>query len=112
MTLPLTSETLRAAYDYLRTTPPFSRWKLPASYEVAFKVGRQNDVRGAHHYKYDDQSHEVIISEVCVGRTDSLLATMAHEMIHVHQQHAKHGAEFKRFAKAVCKRHGFDLQLF
>jgi len=34
MTLPLTPATLTAAYEFLRTTPPFKGWKLPHADEV------------------------------------------------------------------------------
>lgn len=119
MSLKLTVEMLRAAYDYVRTTPPFNRWNLPPSEVVTFKIGRMADIRGLHVYEFDTDKHSITISEVCVGRTSSLMEAMAHEMVHVHQQAAKtpgrrseHGAEFRKFAARVCKYHGFDLKLF
>jgi hypothetical protein len=44
---------------------------------------------------------------------------IGHEMIHVHEEHAKacredveHSAAFKKWAQQVCKVHGFDLKRF
>lgn len=36
--LHLTLEMLEGAYEYLRTTPPFRRWKLPPGADIEFHV--------------------------------------------------------------------------
>lgn len=116
MTLPLTVDTLRAAYDFLDTTPPFSRWNLPAGEDVKFKVIKDPALRGRY-WRRGDQ-HHIDVSSNATGHTLSLVAVMAHEMIHVHEEHAKacgrgeHSAAFKRWAVQVCKLHGFDPKLF
>jgi hypothetical protein len=113
--LHLTPEMLRAAYEYLRTTPPFRRWKLPPADEVEFHVTRHKDRTGDCE---TSAGHEPLIrvSATLVGWTASLLATMAHEMIHVHLDRKKvraaHGWEFRRAAAQVCRHHGFDPKLF
>ncbi len=118
MTLPLNKEMLAAAYDYLRTTPPFAKWNLPEGEDVMFAVVRDPAVRGW--YRLDEKSrHSIGISTRCIGRTDSLLVTMAHEMVHLFQRDARiespraeHNAAFNKLAERVCKRHGWDPLLF
>ncbi len=120
MTLHLTSEVLRGAYDFLRTTQPFHRWKLPPGVLVEFRVVATADARGWHtRSTARDSRHVVAVSRACIGRTDSLMMVMAHEMMHVHQSargtetsNTIHNAEFRRLARLVCRRHGFDPLLF
>ncbi len=112
MTLRLTPALLRATYEYLVQTPPFSRWGMPAGEDVRFRVTRSRDSRG-----YASGALEIGISSHNIGRTDSLLAVMAHEMVHVRvhatgHRRAEHGREFLRCARLVCRHHGFDCKLF
>lgn len=117
MTLRLTPEIARAAYDLLALTLPFSRWKLPPSDAVKFRINKSADKRGE--YQFGENGHTIIISEASNGHTASMIATMAHELIHLHQMHNRtpghksdHGEEFKRLSLLVCKHHGFDPKLF
>ena len=113
MTLTLTPDVLRAAYDFLRVTQPFNRWKLPLGEEVGFAVTRDRNKYGEHRFSVG--IHTIAISGGRVGHTSSLMAVMAHEMAHVAQEVGKtatygvlHNADFGRRAKMVCRRHGFD----
>lgn len=116
MTLPLTPEMLRGAYDLLSTTPPFSKWNLPPSEEVTFRVVRSPNLRGW--YRRENGRHVIAISSRCTGYLVSLLGTMAHEMIHLHEAAAgactsgMHSAAFNCWAAQVCKYHGFDPKMF
>lgn len=116
MTLPLTPETLRHCYDFLNTTPPFKSWNLPDSEDVRFLVVRDPTLHGW--YKKENGRHTIGISSRCVGHTLSLLMVMAHEMVHVWEEHAnacgrgEHSAAFNKWAKLVCKHHGFDPKIF
>lgn len=116
MPLTLTKEVLAAAYDYLNVTPPFCHWNLPDSEDVMFRVGRAKNTRGW--YRKVGDRHEITMSRSCIGQSDSLIRTMAHEMIHLHEEHAgacgagMHSAAFNRWAEQVCKVHGFDVRLF
>jgi hypothetical protein len=107
---------LAAAYDFLESTDPFRRWNLPPSEDITFRVMRDPSARGWHTiHKGRD---EIAISSTCVKHSHTLIRTMAHEMIHVHERHAKactsgaHSAAFKRWAEQVCKVHGFDPGCF
>jgi predicted SprT family Zn-dependent metalloprotease len=108
--LHLTPETLAAAYTFLRTTRPFSRWKLPPAHEVRFRVTRSSQDAGYC------RAGEIGISARCSAHTESMLATMAHEMIHLYLDRKKvrshHGAEFLAAAERVGREHGFDHKRF
>ena len=116
MTLPLTPDTLRAAYDYLATTPPFSRWNLPDGEDVVFRVVRSLELRGW--YRLHKGRHVIGVSRNCIGTTDSLMRVMAHEMVHLHEENVgacgsgQHSAAFHRWAGQICRRHRFDPLLF
>lgn len=116
MTLPLTPEILRAAYDFLAVTPPFNKWNLPEGEDVAFQVMRSTVLHGS--YDQETGRHRIRISGNTHGHTASLLVTLAHEMIHLHEQQAgmattaQHTAAFRKLAERVCKFHGFDPKMF
>jgi hypothetical protein len=112
MSLRLTPEMLEAAYEILRMTLPFKRWKLPHADDVEFHVTRHRDRRGdcvdAGH------AHIVRISSIEIVSLNDLIETMAHEMVHIQQDRMSsnekfpHGPLFKRLAKQVCRHHGFE----
>lgn len=115
--IPLTPETIAAAYDYLRTTPPFSGWNLPESDDVRFRVARTPKLRGW--YVIDGGRHLIAISTGCVAHTETLMMTLAHELIHLFLQETgadraggEHSAAFHKFGRQVCAVHGFDPKLF
>jgi hypothetical protein len=117
MALKLTRDNLRAAYAYLSETEPFSRWNLPDADDVTFKVARSAAYFGWH--TFDGSHHVIAISGATVHDTATLLATMAHELIHVHEHHAKqcrraggHSIAFHRWAAQVCRAHGFEPKGF
>jgi len=120
MALRLTPAVIAGAYEFLRVTPPFCGWKLPPAEEVEFVVCRHRMQLGYHRgIRRKMRSHEIGISENCVGYTNTLLKTMAHEMIHQHQQRVRsetpnteHNAEFIRLAHRICRYHGWDEKEF
>ena len=115
MSLRLTPEVLAAAYEYLRACPPFNRWKMPEVDDVAFKVSRDTRTDGLC-FQTADGGYGIAISDAKHSHTATLMATMAHEMVHVYLDRrgvrAHHGADFRRCAALVCKHHGFDLAGF
>lgn len=109
---------LAAAYDFLRTTPPFRRWKLPPSDEITFVVNKHAQNRGDFHVDANDRP-VMRVSMAAVSHTNSLLAVIAHESIHLYQwrtkretANTKHNADFHRLAARVCAIHGFDAVAF
>lgn len=114
--IPLTSEVLAASYDLLRETPPFLSWNLPPSEDVEFKVTRVKKTWGDYHMTAAGL-HCIRLSDKKHGHLPLLLATMAHEMIHLHMGHsgmkgAVHGEAFQKLARQVCAVHGFDPKAF
>jgi len=111
----LTPSVLRAAYTFLRATPPFLCRDLPAGEGVQFRVSKGRDRMGTHQYS---THHIISISSARVCHTTTLVVTMAHEMVHLAQAEdgtetkAEHNAAFRRMAKLVCRHHGFDPQEF
>lgn len=120
MTLMLSQEMLGAAYDYLRTTPPFNRWNLPESEDVLFRISHRPGEFGR--YTWDGRQHTISASSKMIGYTGTLMTYMAHEMIHLHLEETgmesrrggsdTHNAAFRKFAGQVCKAHGFDPKSF
>ncbi len=113
--LPLDVDMLRAAYAYLNETPPFNRWNLPDADEVTFRVVRDRSGYGWH--KIENGHHTIAVSRLSVAHTGTLIATMAHEMIHMHEKHDSrvrrandiaHGESFDRHWRQVARYHGFD----
>lgn len=111
----LTPEILKASYDYLKTTPPFKRWGLPDGDEISWVVTGKKKVEGLC-TQYANGRFIIEISGTLIKATDTLMATMAHEIIHIRcfmlGVKAKHGYEFNKLAKSVCNQHGWRFELF
>jgi hypothetical protein len=119
MTLRLTPMNLARAYEYLRATSPLDELNLPPASKVKFSVKRYRD-RFSHMQGYRRSTEvEIAISERLVGSTFMLMASMAHEQIHLYQHinrsetpKTQHNAEFDEIADRVCIAHGFDRKSF
>jgi hypothetical protein len=113
MILPITKELLAAAYDYLCCAPPFRKWSLPPSDEIAFRVTTK---RLFAEYQRIGRQHYIRVSRRLVGSHTILLSTLAHEMIHLHLEEVgacdDHGPNFQLLADEVCKCNGFDRLTF
>lgn len=125
MTLRLTPQNIEDAYNYLKNTAPFNKWKLPDADGVEFRVTDQAKIYGQYVHVETDKKlrkHRIDISNAHTKSTHKLIETVAHEMTHMHQlqseysrpgrKSAHHGTTFKRYAKRVCAAHGFDLKTF
>ena len=119
--IPITTETIAAAYEYLRTTPPFNKWNLPECDDITFKVANDPHHIGWHRVdgRGSKRKHLIAISSKCVGHTQSLMATVSHEAIHLYMASTgmdrgvgEHGAAFQKIAAKVCGIHGFDHKAF
>jgi hypothetical protein len=114
MTLRLTPDMLAAGYDFLRTTEPFRGWKLPHSDELGFHVVRCAGL--AADFGVEAGVPFIRISEASNGHTNTVLASLAHEMIHLRQYQTGdrelHGPRFQRIAAKICAVHGFDPKTF
>src|SRR5262245_63202984 len=92
---------------------PFLGWTLPDASEIDFAVLRDRATYG------DCDGETIRASSGRHGHLSTLLATVAHEMIHLHQMRRKletsnteHNADFRKRAARVCRLHGFDPKAF
>lgn len=114
--LPLTPGHLAAVYDMLRAFPPFCRWNLPPAATIKFRVLKTKAFQAQ--WWIEGDRHHIDVSKAAHVRLETVVATMAHEMIHVRQRmhktetKAEHNANFHRQAKRVCDLLGFDLGQF
>lgn len=119
MSLPLSPARLRAVYAALQSFPPFCNWDLPAPQWVEFKVSKARSEFGHYNRYVGTDKHWISISSAKVGYLNTLTSVMAHEMIHLYQgisktetPGAEHNAEFRRIARQVCARFGWDIKEF
>lgn len=117
MALVFNRDTLRAAYNFLNETPPFCRWNLPDGDDVEFRVVRNRRVFGW--YQFKNGKHIIAISSANCGHMDTLLKTLCHELIHLHEENANacdpstdHSKAFYRWAAQVCNAYGYDVKAF
>lgn len=116
----LTPEQLAAAYELLRTTPPFNRWKLPDSDDVIFNVTNSKTVEGKYQAWKGAPDRAISVSTQIVRTLDELVQTMAHEMVHLHQDYTRqieyssggHGPIFRKYAAQVCRHHSWNPLTF
>lgn len=111
----LTPLVLKEIYTMLSVCEPFTKWNLPLPDEVDFIVTDEVDVMGT--YVYDDNekyAHVITISSARCSFLETVIRTMAHEMIHASRHDTvteawyKHDATFRRRAHAIGKELGFD----
>ena len=114
MTLKLHPEMIAAGYEFLRQTEPFHHMKLPEAEDIGFHVVRSRKMFAD--FSVENGIPVIRVSTEKNGHTNTLLATIAHEMIHLHQEltgdRETHGPRFKRMAAKVCRAHGFDPLTF
>lgn len=114
MPIPLNAEMLAHCYDMLAATPTLSKWNLPPAEDIRFKVIKRKD-RFAHHL-VKGGVHHIEVSASLVGRFETLVSTMAHEMIHVHQDLVglprADDNSFAKFADKICKELDLDRLTF
>lgn len=114
----LTPEACAAVYDCLRQFAPFSGWKLPPAEQVEFSVTRDHKNFGTHVHYVGTDDHIIEVSEVNNGHFNTIVLTIAHEMVHLHQRRkrlttkAEHNADFKRRAARICAELGWDAKAF
>lgn len=115
MTLRLHPDLIAAGYDFLRQSTPFKGWRLPEADEIGFGIVEDPTVFA----DFCLMNGEPLIRVSGMnGHTNTLLATIAHEMIHLYQHLNKldkgddHNADFWKRAKRVCNVHGWDYKTF
>jgi hypothetical protein len=111
----LTSTILKNMYTMLVVCKPFDNWNMPLPEQIKFIVDHDPDTMGT--YLYDDggkHEHVITISAARCGFLDTVIRTMAHEMIHASRWNTstaawqKHDKTFRHRAKLVAESMGFD----
>ena len=114
MAIKLNIEMLAHCYDMLAATSVMSKWNLPPSEDIKFKLVPRKKYFGR--YIYDGGDHIIEISTKGVGTFNTLVSTMSHEMIHLHQSTldipVADDAAFEFFAEMVCKELELDRLAF
>lgn len=112
----LTIPVLRQTYALLAATDVFQSWNLPDADDVKFSVVRDRSCYGWH--KLDKGVHHIAISAGCVSTLRVLTETMAHEMVHVHENSVgaagagEHSKAFRKWGARVARDLGFDPAAF
>lgn len=113
MSFPLSPVHLAHMYDMLRSLPPFDGWKLPDSDAIEFRTPARADVYGEF-----KAPNLIVVSVSMHSHLDTIIRTLAHEMIHLAQHiqgkdnKAQHNASYRRMAKRVTSLYGWDYKAF
>jgi hypothetical protein len=106
----VTRSTCVAVYELLIQLPPIKAWRLPPSKDIIFIVRHLPDVYGM----FEPDPHKITISSAKHAHLDTVIRTMAHEMIHLHLYNRKdplwdkHTKSFLDAAEKVSTTLGFD----
>ena len=106
----VTRSTCIAVYELLIQLPPIKAWRLPPSKDLIFVVRNLPDVYGM----FEPEPHKITISSAKHAHLDTVIRTMAHEMIHLHlflrkdPDWDKHTKVFLDAAEKVSHSLGFD----
>lgn len=112
--LALTEKQLRSVYACIAHLPPYNKWRMPDEYRVDFFVSRSNRVFG----HYDSDPHQIAISRVQCQNFGDVIATMAHEMLHLKMErdgdpdHSEHKGKWPEMVALVCECFGWDKETF
>lgn len=108
----LTPKTLESIYIMLCNCKPFSKWKLPTPEEINFMVTNETDAMGTYRYdEEEDKIHIFTISKAKNSHLDTVIRTMAHEIIHMKRSPNnwdKHDEVFRKYAHQIAVELGFD----
>jgi hypothetical protein len=107
-----TPKIMASIYIMLCNCKPFDRWKLPYPEEIKFVVTNDEDALGTYIFDEEIDMHVITISKAKCGHLDTLIKTLAHEVIHMTRgKTSKYGAHddyFKRKASSIALELGFD----
>ena len=114
MPIRLNVEMLAHCYDMTAASKPLSKWNLPSSEDIKFKLVPRRSFYGR--YIYEGGVHTIEISTKSVGTFYTLVSTMVHEQCHLHQSlldlPVEDDAAFEVLADVVCKELELDRLAF
>jgi hypothetical protein len=107
-----TPRNLAFIYMMLCQLRPFKNWTMPDQLDINFVVSSDPDVMGTYIYDDEKEKHIITISRIKNGHLDTVIKTMAHEMIHMRRWKTsgwdKHDVVFRKYATQVATELGFD----
>jgi hypothetical protein len=111
----LTTEVLAHCYDMVvAASPTLQRWNLPPSEDIKFKIIKHKDRYG--HHEVIGGVHHIAISSVYVTKFETLISTLVHEAIHIHQDRCDlpraDNKVFSKFADKLCRELMLDRGTF
>ena len=105
-----TSKTLESMYLMLCQMKPFKYWNLPNTACINFVITDEEDSYGT--YVFDDDIHVITISKAKCSHFETILKTLAHEMIHCKRYKTrnwdKHDKVFRKYASQIADEFGWD----
>jgi hypothetical protein len=110
----LSPKILKNVYLMLLACKPFNDYKsMPPADNIRFVVNSDPDTMGTYLYDEDEApSHVITISKERCGHLNTVIQTMAHEMIHLKRHKTKawdqHDDKFRKYAKDIADELGFD----
>ena len=109
----ITSTLLRDTYISLCKCHPFNKWDMPPAELCQFIVNNDDDAMGTYiHNDEKEFPHRITVSRKRVSFYTTLVATLAHEMIHASRWRGnwdKHDNMFRKRAAQISKEFGsFD----
>ena len=109
----ITTKVLEGIYLTLAKCEPFTKWDLPPSELCRFLIVDDHSVMAT--YEFDEslaKPHIFCISKARCNFLDTIIRSMAHEIIHCSRYKSNkwhlHDATFKRRKMLVGKELGFD----
>ena len=115
MALLLNAEVAAHCWDLVNAASPTLRsWNLPPSEDIKFKIINRQDRYG--HHEVIGGVHHIAISKPCVSTFITLISTLVHEAIHIHQDQTglprRDDKIFSAFADKLCKELMLDRGTF
>jgi len=114
----LTPKTLESIYCLICQLPPVSKWKMPNTAEINFKVSDKVYIEGEEcyaTYTFDSEKdiHEIHISREMNVTFEQILTSLLHECIHMRRYKKSeewhlHDVVFKKYAKQICEEYGLE----
>ena len=111
----LCPDTMAHCYDMvIAASPTLQGWNLPPSEDVKFKVTKHK-MRYGHH-EVISGVHHIAMSKINVTSFQTLISTMVHEQVHIHQDQTglprSDDKAFEKFADRLCSELGLDRGAF
>jgi hypothetical protein len=112
----ITENNIANLYSALIEFPVFEEYKLPPASTVEFLVVHDSSMYGQYEPPEAGEPHTITISTAKCGHLDTVMKTLAHEIIHMicyieapkTEKYTSHKGLFLKLQKRVANHLGFD----